>query len=312
MKKNNLKLISFCAFVALVMGGVFFWKATSTSSTSNTQEFYQGVRNALSEINLPDSNNAVAINSAADNFSNFINYRSGVQINQSNKNLLTQSEQSAWSNSKRITKADLAQILTDVSFERLVALSDSDINNMAETLRGFNPPGGLPSSYQSIRGSVKVRADGEGAMMPNQFIGQLKSTRDTFVEGSSTKVIEMTRAALYNRMLVELSERVDYLNEADPDFFGETKGSMTPMQAMLLTYSVVSDDMLVGNQNELQQKVTEVQQLASGFGTEPYPSAQGSKAYGANGYVYSSPTNLLLDDSTTSKILNLIKQKGGF
>ena len=122
----------------------------------------------------------------------------------------------------------------------------------------------------------------------------------------------MTRAALYNRMLVEISERVDYLSEADPDFFGGTKGNMTPMQAMLLTYSVVSDDMLVGNQTELQQKETEVQQLASSFGTEPYPSAQGHKAYGVNGYVYSSPTNLLLDDSTTSKILNLIKQKGGF
>ena len=41
MKKNNLKLISLFSFIALVIGGAFFWKANSTSGTSNEQEFYR-------------------------------------------------------------------------------------------------------------------------------------------------------------------------------------------------------------------------------------------------------------------------------
>lgn len=310
MINNKFKILGFCVLTVIAIGGMFFWKAVSTSGNSNEQEFHQGIRNALSEISFPDNNSAVAINSATNNLSNFIYYRSGVQLNRTNKNLLAQNEQSAWTNSKRITKTDLAQILTDVSFEKLVTLTDADINNMAETLRGFNPSGGLPSSHQSLRSEVKVRADGEGAMLPNQFINELKSTRDTFIQGTSSKEIDMTKTAFYNRMLVEISERIDYLKAADPEFFGGTNGDVTPLQAMLLTYSVITDDMIVGNQSELQQKETELQQLAAEYGTEPYPSSQGYKAYGLNGYIYSSPTNLLMDDSTTNKILTLIKQKG--
>lgn len=319
MFKNKNKSIVSLSILILLVGGILIWKINTTSGETDKEVFNQEIRNALAELNFPNGNNndAPTVSAASANFANFISYRSGVQLNQSNKDLLSQSEQSAWSQSKRITTNQLAQILTDVSIEKLVILTDSDINNMSETLRGFNPPGGLPQDYQDVRGLVKPRSNGEGTMNPSEFIAQLKSTRNTFTDQSiinqsgREREMRLTRTALYNRLINEISKRTDFLTDADPNFFGQTKGEMTPMQAMLVTYSVVADDRVAGNQVDLQQKMSNLQQVASQFGQEPYPNSQGYKAYGVNGYIYSSPTDILLDNAGITRILTLINQEGG-
>lgn len=314
MFKYKNKAVMSLGILILLFGGILAWKVNVSSGETNKEVFNQEIRNALAELNFPNGNNndAPTISAASDNFVNFVNYRSGVQISQSNKNLLSQSEQSAWNQSKRVTTNQLAQVLTDVSIEKLVTLTDSDINNMAETLRGFNPPGGLPPSFQNFRGVIILRSDGEGDMSPNNFVGQLKSTRDVFTDQTITnqssreREMRLAKTALYNRLINEISGRIDYLSDADPNFFGQTKGEMTPMQALLITYSVVADDRLAGNQSDLQQKMLNLQQVASGFGQESYPSSQGYKAYGVNGYLYSSPTATLLNDTIVERILTLV------
>ncbi len=294
-------------FISLLIGGILFWQANVISGTTGDAEFNQKLRDALAEINFANSNDELAIDTAADNLTNFIYYRSGIQLSEPNRDSLSQSEQSSFSQSKKISQSQLAKILTDVSFERLVTLTDSEINLIAETLRGFNPPGGLPTVYQGVRGRVKPRADGEGAMEPERFVNQIKASRDAFLDGKSAET-EMTKTALHNRITSEISDRVNYLSSAEPSFFGGSKGFMTPMQALLIAYSVVTDDLLVGNQADLEQTKSELQQVASRFASEPYPGHQGYNAYGVNGYLYSSPTNFLLDDATTSRLIHLINQ----
>lgn len=310
MLKNTKTVLTLAVF-ALMIGGFLFWKSGVTSGNSDQTEFNQKVSNALAEINFAHSADALAVRTATDDLTNFIQYRSGVQLNQANKDSLQQSEESALNQSKRITPAQLAQILTDVSFERLAVLSDADIAEMAETLRGFDPPGGLPASFQTFRNKVKPRANGDGAVQPEKFIDQLKASRDALIVDPSSKEVEMTRTALRNRITYEISNRVNYIAEAEPDFFGGTKGNMTPIQAFLITYSIISDDLLAGNQGQLEQKKNRLQQLVARYGSESYPDPQGFNGYGANGYIYSSPVGFLLDDATTSRILNLIRQQGG-
>ncbi len=311
---KHKKLAITLSIFALLLSGAFLWKTTSTSGTTDDEQFHQEIRNALTEINFANRSNTVAVSTTTNNLANFISYRSGIQLNQANKNLLNQNEQNALDNSKRITKNQLAQILTDVAYEKLVTLSDADINSMADNLRGFYAPNMLPI-FQDGRGSVRLRANGVGTMEPNSFIDRLKSIRNNQIRvnqrGENELLTDLTRSAFTNRIEGEITRRTGTLAEADANFFGgSANNDMTPMQAMLVTYAVTTDDMLMGNQAELQQKMTEFQQTISQFWGQSYPSPQSQRAYGVNGYIYSTPANILLDDAATTRILNLIQERG--
>jgi CHASE3 domain sensor protein len=52
MFKNKNRLLLFLGTVALLINGVFFWKANSTSGITYSEEHNQSVRNALAEINV--------------------------------------------------------------------------------------------------------------------------------------------------------------------------------------------------------------------------------------------------------------------
>jgi hypothetical protein len=293
------------------MSGIFFWKADSTSGTTTTEEYRQTLRNALTEINLPKDNNAAIISASSDNLANFIYYRSGIQLSQANKNLLVDNEQKSWAQSKKITQTQLAQILTEVAFDKLVTLSDSDLAGMAETLRGFNTAA-YSSAYPNAREFVRLRANGEGIMEPAYFVSEVKAVRDAEIAkrnrpySSPDLGLRMSRAALHERISSEIAERVAELKDADTTFSDTTPSDLTPAEAMLLTYSIVTNDFLMGNQSELQQLMAGKQQLVANYGGQ-FPSPQGYNAYGVNGYIYSSPADLLLDDATTAQVLNLIK-----
>src|SRR5437879_4273308 len=100
MKKWPSFVIGFC-FCALVFGALT-WKLNTSSGITATEEYYQKVRNGLAEINIPTSNDINSINAAPEHLSNFIRYRSGVQISESNKRILRSAEQNAWTDSKRV------------------------------------------------------------------------------------------------------------------------------------------------------------------------------------------------------------------
>ena len=313
MFRNKKTLaLALCIFTLLI-GGVFFLQTNSTSGVTYDEEFNQGMRNALAEINLSNDGSLVTVNASSDNLTNFIYYRSGVQFNQTNKDLLRTNEQKSWAQSKKITQAQLTQILQEVAFDKLTTLSDADIDNMAGNLCGFNAPN-LSAGYQQARGTVRLRANGEGPMEPSYFVNELKSIRNEEIAWRSagtrpTLQAQMTRSAFYNRVLNDIANRMKYLSAADPNFSGSSTNDMTPVEAMLLVYATVTDDMLMNNQSELQQRMSDRQQAVSQFWQSPYPLPQGTRAYGENGYIYATSTNLLLDNAATTAILNLIKER---
>lgn len=236
-------------------------------------------------------------------------------MSQANKDFLQQSEQQALSQSKTIMPADLSQILATVANERLASLSDTDIDNITETLRGFSHPN-LPAGFQqSRRELVKLRRNGEGTIPVADFKNQLKEARDVeFAARNRTGAfsafrISAQRSAISSRINSEVNSRVNQLVNANPDFFLNSQNAMTPIQAMLIAYSVASDDFLVGNQGDITQQLQSIQQGISRVTNSTYPSPQGHQAYGINGYIHSSPVNYTFDDITAMKILNLIQAK---
>ncbi|MFN6962869.1 MAG: hypothetical protein ACK4S4_03795 [Pyrinomonadaceae bacterium] len=278
------------------------WSSSISTGATPDQAFKQQIRNGLAEVGLPTSNNLSQISAATNNLADFVYYRSGVQISNSNKSLLGTVEQSFWADSKRIAVSQLSEILTDVIVERIPQLTDTQIASATETLRGFNAPG-LPTGFQQGRSNVKLRANGEGTLYATDFQSEVTSIRNGGVDKAEY-------SAIANRVALEVERKVNLLSSASPEYFGNAKSGLTPMQALLITYSVATDDPLAYNQTGLQSRMQSLQQGISHATGQQYPSPSGNKAYGENGYLFSTPVSLVLNDSSITRVLNRISEQG--
>ena len=301
--KRNLIFIFSVLFVATLIFGAVNWQTNRAQTKNYEEEYQQAIRNALAEIDFPAANTAPGINSAAENLSNFMSYRAGVSLSQANKDLLRELEQKSWNQSKRINRGPLAGILTDLAIEKISNATDEDINYAAEKLSGFDAPD-LPESFKRGKRTVMFRASGAGSIEKDEFIEQAKILRDTV---KSNKIARSFVSSAIDR---ELEQRAVLLAKASPKDFDSTT-DFTPGQAVLITYAIVTDDVPMNNKKALQKKMEDLQTGISRINNQPYPSPQGHTAYGVNGYLFSTPVNLLLDDAAFSKILNGIKEKSG-
>ncbi len=302
MKKWTTLALVFC-FCALVFG-TLTWKLNTSSGITISEAYSQKIRNGLAEIKLPTKNDTASINDAPDRLSNFIRYRSGVELSESNKNILRAAEQNAWDNSKRVDAAALTQIISDIAIERIPKTGDAEITALTDSLRGFDAPG-LPADFQKSRSRlVKLRASGIVNMPADDFKLELTKLRDGGIQSRIAKNL------IYVSLTNEVNRCVNTLRQADPKFFGGTQSRMTPAQALLVTYAVVADDALTNNQAELAQKMQDMQQLNSKVVQGDFPSSYGQKAFGDNGYLYSSPTSILLNDASVERLLTLIQERG--
>lgn len=59
----------------------------------------------------------------------------------------------------------------------------------------------------------------------------------------------------------------------------------------------------------LRSRLENIQSGISKIIKEPYPSPKGHRAFGENGYIHSSPINLVLSNDTLKRMLDLIDQK---
>jgi len=202
---------------------------------------------------------------------------------------------------KRITKDQLAEILTSLAVGKLRNLTDSQKENAIESMRGFNHPD-LPQSYLAGRRFVSLRANGKGRMTVEEIGVQIESVRGR--KADSKIVYSMIR----NAVALEIQSVCETLINADRYFFGGTSCEMTPMQAYLVAYAVATDDLLAGNRADIAQKMDSIRAGAEVVGGAPYPDPAGAAPYGPNGYIFSTPSDLLLDEATTSDFIKRISR----
>lgn len=252
-----------------------------------------------------------AVNSVA----NFIERRSGVGLSGRTKVRLAEMEARVSSGAGRgLTLDELGDIITAAALERVSALSDREIDYVDETLRGFNAPG-MPKRYNrdfSLPGGIVfVRTARE------KTIARLQAVRDQSGGGPAGDVFKgMVGTIVKDRV----KGRARYLGESVPEKFGNMwdalkdeerdvtdGGGVTPLQAVLITYSLASDDYLSDGDGALDERMKARRRALTRAAGEEHPAPSGHRPFGVNGYIFSSPLDLVLGEQTVNRLLDRLE-----
>lgn len=292
-------IILSCASIA-----VFYpWRTTARQS-GGQQQLYSRIYDGLgNEMRLPVPGTSQSeINSSIQLIALALHNRSSVELSEQTKNKLAAMESAVLNGTRRrITKDELTSILSSVLLQRVSTLTNSQIDSIASSSLRTLPDWARPSNSNF----VMLRASGRGGnMTPNQFAQNAKSYRD-----SSNELAIIWRDLTPTFVGTEVETHLKAFSEAVPDQWGNvTTSGLTPTQAFLVAYSAAADDLFCDSATNLQNYLSSIQtSMAGQFGT--YPNPAGRRAYGVNGYVYSTPLDLLFDEEVRVKILNSIEER---
>lgn len=265
--------------------------APTLSPAEMKQVFHQQIRKGIgSNVQFATSSaSADEINASVESIGKFIEDRSDLGMSAQTKKRLTVLEQNTLAGkSRRISEEDLTFVLAGALLERVAALSDREIELAAKTSNGQE---------------ITLRANGDFRLTPEQFSQQVTAFRDQARQGS--KAIQ---EAVQTVIGEEVNDRVAVLGEAVPEQFGEAAtAGVTPLQAVLIAYSAITDDNLAGSQDDLYKAM----HLSPVEATGKQPNTlRPEKAYGPKGRLFASPANLVFNKRSMSHLLDGI-EKGG-
>ncbi len=312
MKINNrVKTLIFSLIAVSALGLIFLptqqtqKAAQNTIQNSNRADYINRVNQGLAEAGLATRGLDSALK--VDSMANLMQIRSGINFNPVARQQLTSMETAAISGKQPLVSFDrVVDIVTDTVLEQASKLTDQEIIQVVTTARGFSAPetpdklknqdiGIFPGYYIQISDKEAVK--------------QLKAATDP-------------NAQLFIKPIVggKIKEQArSYLADfakASPSTFGENWDGknnrpgkdLTPSQATLLTYSLVSGDSFADTTSSLASTMQKKQDaLVKRHGS--YPSPSGHSAYGANGYLFSSAFALFFNEQNQLTLLNKFSGK---
>lgn len=328
MKRFNLLRRFGSAFVALgllcaAVIAVGVWRASADKKDEKDERaegkrrYHARIRDGVGrEVESAGGNSPAQIRHAVDSVTKFIEKRSGVSVSEATKNRLAALEERVQSgNGRRLSVAAFSSALSATVLERLASLNDEQIAYVDDTLRGFNAPDmpknhsrtfQLPMGYASI------------LTPPERTIGRLKAVRDQLgTPGGEIIAGMITQTVQYNAR-----GKAQSFAEAMPEQFGNlwdvandsestaADAGFSPLQAFLFAYSFVSMDALDYSEANLR-KYMNLDWEASKKTFGHFPSPEGHRAYGVNGYLSSSPLDLFFDEPTVNRFLDRVEKGGG-
>lgn len=307
--RYGLMLLAVAGVAALTTGAWYASALKGKDKDAARRHFHARVRDGLGRevrMSTPGANlgeTRAAVNSAA----HFIGKRSGVGFSGEALSRLAEMEQRAQAGTgRRVTVDELSNTLTSIMVEKLSALSDEQVAGVVETLRGFNAPG-LPNKFDR---DFKLPATAFVMTRPEVHEARIRAIRDQLATPSG----DVFKGAAREFVRKGVESRVQILSEALPESFGNTwdaeaaeAGGMTPLQALLVAYSVVSDDYLCDSEASLAQRMKAVERSLSRSLGEPYPGPEGHRAYGVNGYLFSAPLDIVLDEQAVGRLLDRVE-----
>lgn len=281
------------------------------------QQFYARVRDGVGrEVTLAKRDVTPGqVRAAVNSVVNFIGRRSGVKLSEATRDRLAAMEERALlGTARRLTASELGEAMNATILERLSALSDQDIAHVDDVLRGFNAPDmpkGFDRDFHLPGGVVFIGTP------PAKTQERLKAVRDQL--GTPAGDVFTGMARKFVRESVE--GRARYLSEAIPEQFGgmwdivndkegsAPGGGIDPLQAVLIAYSVVSDDYLSDGETGMAKHMSSHQKTITDLLGKPYPTPAGHHAYGVNGYLFSSPLDVIFDEQTLNRLLARIEER---
>lgn len=282
------------AFVA--MGGLGAWYASEPSAEASS-EVKQQLRERLhkgigSEVQFASATaRPEQINEAVRSTADFIYWRSGLRISDKTRKKLAAAESNVLKgNVGYITIEALVDNLTAIAVERLATITDEEIRAAAD-------------ASSDEYGQILSRADGRwGALTKKELIKQAKSGREWSQKGDFA-----LRTSLRSMIEEEVSDRVTKLSAALPEQFGQASlQGVTPIQALLIAYSVAADDPLTDSRSDIEQIL--IQKRMDSGQTREQKRAQknvSGRPYGPHGLLHPSAPQLFLNKAAVAKFLNL-------
>lgn len=308
MVKNKLKGLLYGVVIILLVGATIFSFQHSDEKIHAAQngraEFLSRVGDGLAETNIQTLrvNPVVAIES----LSTTMQQRAGVEFSSITKAQLVELETKGMSDAEQLISIDkLVNVLTTTALEEFSKLTDSEIKNLITIQRGFTAPD-LPSE---IKNDIAIFPGRYVQMSDEEAFRQLKAL-------GSPQTQLVIRPFIKNKIEEQLVMHLANYASAAPEIFGEnwdkTTASpgkpLTTSQAMLLTYSLISGDSFADTTVELTRKMEEREVvLANKYGI--FPSSAKHRAFGQNGYLYSSATNIFFNEKTQTLILNKLSKE---
>ena len=256
---------------------------------------------------LEDGLGAVSL-SDVESVASFIQRRSGTALSGAAKSRLSSLQSQVQSGTRRkLTVSDFSRILTEVLLEDVEALSDADIAYIANSMRTV-PAWDAPNDVV-----IMLRETGGIILPPNEFAPYAKAFRD-----ESTAEAIAWRNSSADRLQQEIKTRLQWYGEVLPSWQGALTSGTTPSQAILVAYSIVSDDPMVGSDADLRQTMQNVHNfLSQEYASKPsfaqlqaasQVALQTQPPYGTTGYLFSSPLNFFFDEATLLRLLQRIEE----
>jgi len=293
--KPTLIVLLFASFAFL--GLILTPRSATTQSNEAREKFKNDVRDGLAEIGLPMNPIETEIDAAGDRLADFVNYRSGLKISESNLARLKELEFTYRSTNKGVSVRELSRHLTRIAADRIPKLKDDEIVFITENLKGFYFPE-IPEGFKKGRDYISLRADGRGRMKQEVFVNELKALR----EGGVGVVMRQIFAFELSR---EVADKVKFLAEVEPARFGAGDSALSPMEAFLVVYSLTAEDFLAFNRKGLEARMEKHREVLSRYYSVEWPDPHLHLAFGTNGYINPSSVTLLLDDSTVAELFRL-------
>lgn len=298
-----LLAVAFVAAAAIFVGNKDSTAVQKIVSAADASENYKArVKQGLGEIKFSSSSSENKIAASVKSLSKFIEDRSGIIINPDAQKLLISQEQSfRLDNKNGVSLPELGDLITETVMQRAKTWNEQETASAVESWKGFNHPD-LPDSFKKGRSRIVLRSNGAGIRTDQllEFLSALK-------KGNGE--IPASYISYFKQEITERTEnKYKYLSELMPEQFPLREQNISPFNSMLIAYSIIADDSLADSMNNLVRKMDSISEWHKKKEGK-YPNANGLKAYGPNGFMYSSPTNLLLDDNGINILLNGLQNK---
>ena len=284
--------IAITTVLACVVVAVAVWQTSrfaATASSGDKQNLQKQLRQGVgSEVRFASraeqADDAVA--SAAD----FIYWRSGLKMSDDMKKKLAKAERDVLNGKSRyITAAELTENMTTAVVDRLTTITDAEIQEMTDQSSDPN-------------GEIRSRADGKwGILSKKDLIQQAQAGR----EWSRREDIGL-QTGLHSMIEGEVNNRVNTLSTLLPEQFGNASSQgVTPTQALVIAYSVATDDPLTNSRSdmaeELKQRRMEERQTREQWKAQNLSL----RPYGPRGWQHPSAPQLFFTKGSVNKLFNL-------
>jgi hypothetical protein len=271
------------------------------------------------------------VRASVDTARSFIQERSGLELSSETADKLAEMEQQTENgSSSRISCDDLSDTVLAVVIERFHHSTDAELEEAASQLVNVRTSSSVPQDAGISKGAsasktradqlptssppdpagsfVMLRADGRGLMRQTELIQMAKQYR-----GRMDIPVQMIAIVGIVRPLVRkaFQNRLAILSQGLPDQWGDADSrGLGPVQAFLLSYSVVAGDPLYRSKQGLEQAMKWVEQTNLKADSRfSYPSPAGRLPYGSSGYLFSTPLDLVFDSKDREQRDFVVRRK---